>query len=201
MLHIYLKKNLREEKHPKIIINFNETKKLTMKKIFILLLSIGMISLSCESPDTSPQVIGFTASEDGKSDVLAGPADILSVWESYIDAHNSRDVEGIQALNSDEISVYGPAGEVIEGNEAHIEFLNEWFEANNPNWTILWAISNTGENVNGDVSDFVTAGHELTLNVEGQDITAYQVIDAMIADGKVVNFNVYQQERGQASSE
>ena len=172
-----------------------------MKRLFILLLSIGMISLSCESPDTSPQVIGFTASEDGKSDVLAGPADILSVWESYIDAHNSRDVEGIQALNSDEISVYGPAGEVIEGNEAHIEFLNQWFEANNPNWTILWAISNTGENVNGDVSDFVTAGHELTLNVEGQDITAYQVIDAMIADGKVVNFNVYQQERGQASSE
>ena len=174
-----------------------------MKKMFILLLSIGMISLSCESPDSSPQVIGFTASEDGKSDVLAGPADILSVWESYIDAHNSRDVEGIQALNSDEISVYGPAGEVIEGNEAHIEFLNQWFEANNPNWTILWAISNTGESneYEGGVADFVTAGHELTLNVEGQDITAFQVIDAMISDGKVVSFNVYQQERGQASSE
>ena len=187
----------------KIIINFNEIKKLTMKKIFILLLSIGMISLSCESPDSSPQVIGFTASEDGKSDVLAGPADILSVWESYIDAHNSRDVEGIQALNSDEISVYGPAGEVIEGNEAHIEFLNQWFEVNNPNWTILWAISNTGESneYEGGVADFVTAGHELTLNVEGQDITAFQVIDAMISDGKVVSFNVYQQERGQASSE
>ena len=174
-----------------------------MKKIFILLLSIGMISLSCESPDSSPQVIGFTASEDGKSDVLAGPADILSVWESYIDAHNSRDVEGIQALNSDEISVYGPAGEVIEGNEAHIEFLNQWFETNNPNWKILWAISNTGESneYEGGVADFVTAGHELTLNVEGQDVTAFQVIDAMISDGKVVSFNVYQQERGQASSE
>jgi len=50
-----------------------------MKNIFILLLSIGMISLSCESPDSSPQVIGFTASEDGKSNVLAGPSDILSV--------------------------------------------------------------------------------------------------------------------------
>ena len=51
------------------------------------------------------------------------------------------------------------------------------------------------------MADFITAGHEVTLNVEGEDITVYQVIDAMIADGKVVNFNVYQQERGQPSSE
>ncbi len=172
-----------------------------MKHIQILLLSIFMISLSCESTDTSPQVIGFTSSEDSKSDIVAGPNDIISVWESYIDAHNSRDIEGIQALNSDDISVYGPAGEVIEGSESHIEFLTQWFDANNPNWTIQWAISNTGENVNGEISDFVTAGHELTLSVEGQEITAYQVIDAMISDGKVVNFNVYQQERGQSSSE
>ena len=74
-------------------------------------------------------------------------------------------------------------------------------DSNNPNWTIQWAISNTGENVNGEISDFVTAGHELTLSVEGQEITAYQVIDAMISDGKIVNFNVYQQERGQSSGE
>ena len=51
------------------------------------------------------------------------------------------------------------------------------------------------------MSDFVTAGHEVTLNVDGEDITVYQVIDAMISDGKIVNFNVYQQERGQASDE
>ena len=63
--------------------------------------------------------------------------------------------------------------------------------------------SNTGESneYEGGVADFVTAGHELILNVEGQDITAFQVIDAMISDGKVVSFNVYQQERGQPSSE
>ena len=86
-------------------------------------------------------------------------------------------------------------------DSAHIEFLTQWFETNNPRWTIQWAISNTGENNEGEVADFVTAGHQLILNVEGQDITVYQVIDAMISDGKVVNFNVYQQERGQASSE
>lgn len=173
-----------------------------MKNIYLLLLSIFMISLSCETPETSPQVIGFTATQDGeKSDVVAGPDDINAVWESYIDAHNSRDIEGIKNLNADEFSAYGPAGEVVEGSDAHIAFLNDWFENNNPRWTIQWAISNSGENVQGDISDFVTAGHEVTLNVDGIDITVYQVIDAMISDGKIVNFNVYQQERGQASSE
>ena len=172
-----------------------------MKHIQILLLSIFMISLSCESTNTSPQVIGFTSSEDSKSDIVAGPNDIISVWESYIDAHNSRDMDAIRNLNSDDFSAYGEAGQVVEGSDAHIGFLSEWFEISNPKWTIQWAISNTGENVNGEISDFVTAGHELTLSIEGQEITAYQVIDAMISDGKVVNFNVYQQERGQSSSE
>ena len=172
-----------------------------MKHIQILLLSIFMISLSCESTNTSPQVIGFTSSEDSKSDIVAGPNDIISVWESYIDAHNSRDMDAIRNLNSDDFSAYGEAGQVVEGSDAHIGFLSEWFEISNPKWTIQWAISNTGENVNGEISDFVTAGHELTLSVEGQEITAYQVIDAMISDGKIVNFNVYQQERGQSSGE
>tara|TARA_Y100001935_G_C17303222_1_gene510628 strand:- start:1122 stop:1637 length:516 start_codon:yes stop_codon:yes gene_type:complete len=171
-----------------------------MKKINILL-TIFMISLSCESPEVLPQVIGYTTSEEGKTDVVAGPSDITGVWESYIEAHNAKDIEAIKALNSDEISVFGPAGEVIEGSDAHIEFLTQWFETNNPNWTILWAISNTGENNNGEIADFVTAGHQLTLNVEGQEVIAYQVIDAMIGDGKIINFNVYEQERGQPSIE
>ncbi len=160
-----------------------------------------MISFSCESPESSPQVIGYTTSEDGKTDVVAGPDNIAAVWEAYIDAHNSRDTEGIRALNAEEFSAYGPAGEVVQGSDAHIVFLTEWFENNNPRWTIQWAISNTGENVNGEISDFLTAGHELILNIEGVDTTFYQVIDAMISDGKVVNFNVYQQQRGEPSAE
>ena len=172
-----------------------------MKKIYLLLITVCMISFSCESTESSPQVIGYTTSEDGKTDVVAGPDNIAAVWEAYIDAHNSRDTEGIRALNAEEFSAYGPAGEVVVGSDAHIDFLTEWFENNNPRWTIQWAISNTGENVNGEISDFLTAGHELILNIEGVDTTFYQVIDAMISDGKVVNFNVYQQQRGEPSAE
>ena len=172
-----------------------------MKKLYLILVSIGMISISCVN-NSSPQVIGFTSNQDGeKSNVVAGPDDIVGVWESYIDAHNSRNLDGIRALNADEFSAYGSAGEVVEGSDAHIAFLTEWFEINNPIWKINWAISNTGEAISGDMANFVTAGHEVKLNVEGEDITLYQVIDAMIVDGKVVNFNVFQQERGQPSSE
>ena len=41
-----------------------------------------MISLSCESPEVLPQVIGYTTSEEGKTDVVAGPSDITGVWET-----------------------------------------------------------------------------------------------------------------------
>ena len=172
-----------------------------MKKLNLILISLCMMSVSCVN-NPSPQVIGSTYNQDGEvSDVVAGPDNIIGVWEAYIDAHNSRDADGIRALNADEFSAYGPAGEVVESSDAHIEFLTQWFETNNPRWTISWAISNTGESLNGTIADYVTAGHEVTLNVDGEDITLYQVIDAMIADGKVVTFNVFQQERGQPSSE
>ena len=71
----------------------------------------------------------------------------------------------LEALNAENFSAYGPAGEVVEGSDAHEEFLTQWFETNNPRWTIQWAISNTGENNEGQVADFVTAGHQLILNV------------------------------------
>ena len=172
-----------------------------MKKLNLILISLCMMSVSCVN-NSSPQVIGSTYNQDGeKSNVVAGPDDIVGVWEAYIDAHNSRDVDGIRALNADEFSAYGSANEVVEGSDAHIEFLTQWFETNNPRWKINWAISNTGESLDGSIADYVTAGHEVTLNIEGEDITLYQVIDAMIADGKVVTFNVYQQERGQSSNE
>ena len=168
-----------------------------MKNIYLILISLCVMSISCDI-DSSPQVIGFTSNQDGeRSDVVAGPDDTVGVCESYIDAHNSRDADGIRDLNADEFSAYGPAGEVVESSDAHIEFLTQWFETKNPKWNILWSISNTGESSNGDVGDYVTSGHQVNLNVDGEDITVYQVIDALIVDVNVQMLNVYQQERAQ----
>ena len=45
-----------------------------MKKIFILLISIGMISFSCDTPDSSPVVIGFSVANGAEStDIFATP--------------------------------------------------------------------------------------------------------------------------------
>ncbi|MBC8304080.1 MAG: nuclear transport factor 2 family protein [Pelagibacterales bacterium] len=168
-----------------------------MKKLNLILLSSLFIAFSCDAPQ-EPQVIGYSVNQDGiQTPVIAGPESTSEVWSTYIDAHNERDMEGISNLNSDEFSAYGPAGEYVDGNDAHREFLTQWFETNNPKWNILWSISNTGESSNGDLGDYVTAGHQVTLNVDGEDITVYQVIDALIIDGKVQMFNVYQQERAQ----
>ena len=52
------------------------------------------------------------------------------VWEDYIKAHNEGDLEAITKLNFDDIKVWGPNGEFIDGSEAHINFLSMWFEGN-----------------------------------------------------------------------
>ena len=99
-------------------------------------------------------------------------------------------------MNSEDIEVWGPAGQYIKGNEAHIEFLKEWVAATDVKWTPQWFINNTGENTDtGQVNDYVTSGHQMTFNIDGEETIFYQVHDAVISDGKIINFNVYEQQR------
>ena len=89
-------------------------KSIKMKNIFILILSIGIMSISCESTESSPQVIGFSVANGAEStDIVAGPDDIANIWATYIDAHNERDLEGIRALDAGGFQAFGPAGEVV----------------------------------------------------------------------------------------
>ena len=167
-----------------------------MKKIFILLLSIGLISFSCDAPDNSPVVIGFSTGENGERSDITLESDVAEVWLEYLTAHNDRDYEKLSEMNSDDIEVWGPAGQYIKGNEAHIEFLKEWVAATNVKWTPQWFINNTGENTEtGQVNNYVTSGHQMTFTIDGEETIFYQVHDAVISDGKVINFNVYEQQR------
>ena len=117
-----------------------------MKKIFIILISIGMISFSCDTPDNSPTVIGFSTGENGERSDIRLESDVAEVWVEYLKAHNDRDYAKISEMNSEDIEVWGPAGQYIKGNEAHIEFLKEWVAATDVKWTPQWFINNTGEN-------------------------------------------------------
>ena len=45
--------------------------------------------------------------------------------------------------------------------------------------------------VDGQVGEWVITGHTLTQNVEGEEVTTYDVADFYIEDGKVGGFWVY----------
>ena len=92
-------------------------------KNLLILLSIFMISTSCETPESS-QVIGFSINNDGERSDITIEADITDIWLEYIDAHNDRDYVKIGGMNSEDIQVWGPAGQYIEGKEAHVEFVS-----------------------------------------------------------------------------
>ena len=117
-----------------------------MKKIFIILISIGMISFSCDTPDNSPTVIGFSTGENGERSDITLESDVAEVWVEYLKAHNDRDYAKISEMNSEDIEVWGPAGQYIKGNEAHIDFLKEWVAATDVKCTTQWFINNSGEN-------------------------------------------------------
>jgi uncharacterized protein YacL (UPF0231 family) len=117
----------------------------------------------------------------------------LAVLESYIKAHNDRDLETIKSLNGDkDFKVYGPDGQVIEGSEDHLEFLANWFKEASPKWKTNYLIENELTNNKGELRQWVTSGHEVTLTVDGEEVKFGQVIDARISNGKVQMFYVTQ---------
>jgi hypothetical protein len=118
---------------------------------------------------------------------------ILAVLESYIKAHIDRDLETIKSLNGEkDFKVYGPDGQVIEGSEAHLEFLANWFKEASPKWKTNYLIENELTNNKGELRQWVTSGHEVTLTVDGEEVKFGQVIDARISNGKVQMFYVTQ---------
>ena len=80
-----------------------------------------------------------------------------------------------------------PTGQVIEGTDAHIEFLTNWFAAANPKWKTSYLIENEYTNKDGELRQWVTSGHSVTLTVEGEEVKLGQVHDALIVDGKSSN--------------
>ena len=168
-----------------------------MKKIITVF--IITILISCQQEVKESEVvkrIGYDVSDESgkKLDLYGGLESATKVWEDYIKAHNERNLDAISKLNFDDIKIWGPNGEYIEGSEAHIEFLSMWFEVNSPKWESNYFISNQLTDEKGSLRQWVTSGHDLTLEVEGQKVKVFQVHDALIEDGKVKMFYIY--ERG-----
>ena len=88
-------------------------------------------------------IIGTVFSEDGAANPLvAGDTALQQIWVDYIQAHNDRDLEKIAAINAEDWVGYLPDGNIVKGNEAHIEFLDAWFKSSdNPSWEVKWMIA------------------------------------------------------------
>ena len=128
-----------------------------------------------------------------KVSLNAGDLSTLKVWEKYLDAHNNKDLEAIRNLNHDDIKVLGPTGKIINGSDEHIEFLDNWFNENNPSWSTYYMIAN--ELLENDtLKQYVTSCHEMTLTIDSNQVKIGQIHDAWIIDGKVKKFYVYERK-------
>ena len=171
-------------------------KYLKMKKIIVTTLCLALV-YACNPPaDTNPAPaatsIGYQVSKSGeKIPLYGGDMAAVSLWETYLKAHNEQDLETIAALNADKDFVaYGPKGEVIKGTEAHMEFLTAWFEQAKPKWTTKYLITNMYTDSEGNIQQWITSGHDLTLTVDGKEVKLNQVHDGLVVDGKVKMFTV-----------
>jgi len=186
-----------------------------MKKVILVTLSIAlfcacnetkksdgeahaaMIQASIEGnlgKDAAGKEIGVQISKKGEKIALyGGDMAAVSLWETYVKAHNERDLETIAALNAEkDFMVYGSTGEVIKGTQAHVAFLTTWFKEANPTWTPKFLITNMYTDKEGKVQQWITSGHDVTLTVEGKEVKVNQVHDALIVDGKIKEFSVNQ---------
>ena len=163
-----------------------------MKKLLLLTILSAFI-LSCESK-TADLVIGSTLGNDGESsEIVVGDTSNQQVWIDYIDAHNERDLDKIAEINADGWVGYPPNGNVIRGNDAHMEFLDEWFSSSaNPKWTVKWMIANKGEDVEGVMQEFLTTGNDITfIDEEGNEVVENHIHDIMFEEGKIKTIFVY----------
>ena len=163
-----------------------------MKKLLLLTILSAFI-ISCENK-AADLVIGSTLGNDGESsEIVVGDASNQQVWVDYIDAHNERNLDKIAEINSEDWVGYAPDGNVIKGNEAHIEFLDEWFKSPaNPQWTVKWMIANKGEDDEGVMQEFLTTGNDITfIDEEGNEVVENHIHDVMFNDGKIKTIYVY----------
>tara|TARA_B100000497_G_C7695845_1_gene424993 strand:+ start:228 stop:758 length:531 start_codon:yes stop_codon:yes gene_type:complete len=160
-----------------------------MKKIIIVL---AVIISAC-----NPQVEKETAKEqkgagfflplEGEKFIVASDS-LTEVWMNYIKAHNDRDLETIMSMNTDSISIEDQDGRLIQGNEMHIAALESWFTAEDPKWEVYWAMPYKA--VNGG-EEWIIAGHQVTVTIDGKEKVQLQMIDGQIENGKIKQFYIY----------
>ena len=167
------------------------------KSIFTLLMTAVLISCdTAVKQDAAPKAIGYEIQDDGtKTPLYVGDMSNLAIWETYIKAHNEKDLKTIESINDDAFKGYPPNGEVIDGSKAHIGFLEDWFTNSSPKWRTKYMIANEFTDNKGVLNQWVTSGQDLTDMVDGEEVTVHHVHDALFVNGKIKMIYVYERAK------
>jgi len=163
-----------------------------MRKLLILsFFTFSFVQLNAQISTNVQEGAGFFLPEPGEKFVV-GNDKSTKLWKTYIDAHNNRDLESLLLMESDSILIVGPTGNRISGKAQHKDALSAWFDTEEPEWNIYWAMPYKGV-LGGD--EWIIAGHEVTTTVDGKEVKQNHMIDAKISkDGKVELFYVYKMD-------
>ncbi|MDA8880769.1 nuclear transport factor 2 family protein [Pseudomonadales bacterium] len=150
---------------------------------------VSQLSLAEHHAAAEPKakiVIGHEISDEGeRMDITAGDLAAVELLKSYVEAHNRHDTAAIGRLNASDFKAWAANGVVIEGSDAHIAFLKDWFASSSPNWKYKYAIANDVVRPDGSVNHWVTAAYTVTNTVEGKAVKAEEMLDARIENGKI----------------
>ena len=159
-----------------------------MKKIILL---FAILVASCNAPVEEPKGSGAWAG-DPEETFVVGSDEMTEMFANFIQAHNDRDIEAIQALEAEDIRIDLPDGTSINGAENHGEALASWFESDqNPQWSPFWVMPYVGS---PSGQTWIVAGHSLTQNIGGEEVTVVQMIDAQIENGLIKWAIIYEKQ-------
>ncbi len=164
------------------------------KNLLILALIIGFISCQTKSSKEKDQelIIGHEFNEEGdKLNIISGDVGLTDIWLDYIQAHNQRNLDKIAEIDSDEIEVFRADGTVAKGVDTHIDVLSSWFEMSNPNWKVIWMVTNSVQKVDGSVEHWLTTGNEFTDTVDGKEIFMNVIADVNFVEGEIKRINIH----------
>ncbi len=157
-------------------------------KNYILLFAI--LFASCETPVDKLQGFGFWAGDEEET-FIAGPSETTEMYNKFIDAHNEMNMETIESLLAEDLVIYHSDGTTVEGKEAHLEALEQWFDQTNASFNPYWGMPYVGVN-NGET--WMIAAHQTQTTIDGEEISRGTMLDIQFTDGLVNTIIVYERE-------
>ena len=164
------------------------------QKIMKYCIAILSLFLLYGCSNTNSVKIGYEQDEGNIIDINSADVESTDVIKKYFDAYNIRDYETIKDLEHDDVTYYGPSGELVVGIDEHYKLSKEFLTAYpNTKWTINWSVSTDVMFTEKPIENWVTTGLSITFGDDSMNDIS-RVVDAKIIDGKLKTVYVYQRQ-------